>query len=255
MNRVNLVGRRFGMLTVIDTADDYITPRGQRKPRWKCLCDCGNTAVVIGTNLKSGHTLSCGCLGLERRIQSRKRQNEYCFSGNQVTGFTANGEPFIFDADMYEAVIPFSWYKSSNGYIATRIQNNELILLHQIIMGTDGFRKKFLVDHINHDKTDNRKCNLRLTTKVRNAQNCKMRTDNVSGVTGVSWSRKYEVWRAYIPVDKHQISLGQDKNSSDAVAARKAAEEKYFGSYSYDNSMAAVPRIEAHTDQPVRAAG
>jgi len=251
----SLIGQRFGMLTVIDAADDYITPKGRRKPRWKCLCDCGNTAMVIGTNLKSGHTLSCGCLGLERRIQSRKHQNKYRFSGDQVTGFTANGDPFVFDADMYEAVVSFSWYKSSNGYIATRTQNNELILLHQIIMGTEGLRKKFLVDHINHDKTDNRKCNLRITDKVRNGQNCNIRTNNKSGVTGVSWCGKCGAWRAYITVSKQHIFLGQYKNFSDAVAARKAAEEKYFGPYSYDNSIAAVPRIDVQPDQIVAVAG
>lgn len=51
------VGRRFGQLTVREYA-------GKRDGmhRWKCLCDCGNEAVVGQTNLQSGHARSCGCL-------------------------------------------------------------------------------------------------------------------------------------------------------------------------------------------------
>ena len=51
------VGRRFGQLTVTEYA-------GKRDGmhRWKCLCDCGNDAVVGQSNLQSGHAKSCGCL-------------------------------------------------------------------------------------------------------------------------------------------------------------------------------------------------
>ena len=53
---VDLTGQRFGRLTV--------TERAQNKGRmtaWLCQCDCGNTIVVNGNNLKNGSTKSCGC--------------------------------------------------------------------------------------------------------------------------------------------------------------------------------------------------
>lgn len=54
--RLNLVGQKFNMLTVIEF---YDVQNGMS--RWKCKCDCGNETVVYGRALKSGNTLSCGC--------------------------------------------------------------------------------------------------------------------------------------------------------------------------------------------------
>ena len=58
----NFRGQRFGRLTVIDRAKDYISPKGCHRPMWLCRCDCGNEIVTDTTKLKSKHTQSCGCL-------------------------------------------------------------------------------------------------------------------------------------------------------------------------------------------------
>ena len=47
-------------------------------------------------------------------------------------------------------------------------------------------------------------------------------------------------WRAEIKINIKTIYLGFFNNKDDAIAARKSAEEKYFGEYSYDNSMKEV---------------
>lgn len=57
----NLSGKRFGRLTVLER-------RGTAKDRhivWKCACDCGKFVDVIGRDLKSGHTKSCGCIQID----------------------------------------------------------------------------------------------------------------------------------------------------------------------------------------------
>ena len=53
----NITGQRFGKLTVLE----YAGRRG-RVHFWKCKCDCGNITTVCKSNLKNGHTTSCGCL-------------------------------------------------------------------------------------------------------------------------------------------------------------------------------------------------
>ena len=58
----NMIGRRFGLLTVIGREADYISPGGQRKQMWLCRCDCGNEKIVMEPNLKGGRTISCGCM-------------------------------------------------------------------------------------------------------------------------------------------------------------------------------------------------
>lgn len=57
----NLKGKRFGRLLALRMADLDTN----KYAKWICRCDCGNTKIVFASNLKSGHTKSCGCLNLE----------------------------------------------------------------------------------------------------------------------------------------------------------------------------------------------
>lgn len=58
----DLTGMTFGYLTVIERADDYITPlNGKVYVQWLCKCICGKETIVTSSNLKSGSTVSCGC--------------------------------------------------------------------------------------------------------------------------------------------------------------------------------------------------
>ena len=60
---IDLTGRRFGRLVVLERAGTYASPDGFHKyATWRCLCDCGNETVVVSQNLRSGDTKSCGCL-------------------------------------------------------------------------------------------------------------------------------------------------------------------------------------------------
>ena len=62
----NLVGNKYGRLTVLSLAEPHITKGGYKKNRWNCICDCGNKIVVIGDNLRSNNTQSCGCYQKDR---------------------------------------------------------------------------------------------------------------------------------------------------------------------------------------------
>jgi len=61
--REDLTGQRFGLLTVIEHAGYTKATKGcKAKNLWKCLCDCGKETVIMGCDLKMGHTKSCGCI-------------------------------------------------------------------------------------------------------------------------------------------------------------------------------------------------
>lgn len=60
--------QKFGKLTALYRVQDYVSPSGNRKTRWMCLCDCGNYAIAQASQLKSGNTKSCGC----RKIEAAK---------------------------------------------------------------------------------------------------------------------------------------------------------------------------------------
>lgn len=63
---IDLTGNVYGRLTVIKYFGYSITPKGKRRNKWECLCSCGNVAVVGGSDLRKGHTLSCGCYQKEQ---------------------------------------------------------------------------------------------------------------------------------------------------------------------------------------------
>ena len=69
---IDLTGQRFGRLTVIERAEDYVSPKGKRHPRWLCHCDCGNTVSVYGEFLRDGRIKSCGCLMREIAAEKHK---------------------------------------------------------------------------------------------------------------------------------------------------------------------------------------
>lgn len=60
--KINIVGQRFGRLTVVSETEDRST-NGELK--YLCKCDCGDTKVIVGTSLRGGKTRSCGCLSAE----------------------------------------------------------------------------------------------------------------------------------------------------------------------------------------------
>ena len=55
--KIEMVGKRFGYLVVLEQVED--AKCGQK--RWKCMCDCGKETIAYGQSLRSGHTSSCGC--------------------------------------------------------------------------------------------------------------------------------------------------------------------------------------------------
>lgn len=59
MRRLDLLGEKFGRLTVLSRAEN--SPAGRL--RWLCSCECGGTVTVQRGDLRSGHTKSCGCFG------------------------------------------------------------------------------------------------------------------------------------------------------------------------------------------------
>jgi len=155
-------------------------------------------------------------------------------------GYTTDGFPFYIDKEDLFNVRQYCWYQR-HGYILSGSGKNKLFL-HRFVMGLEKVNGLY-VDHMNHDPFDNRRSNLRIVTHAENMRNLKVNSKNTSGVTGVYLNKRTGNWYSQIVVNRKTHCLGTYASFDDAVAARKAAEERYFGEYSYDNSIAAVPRI------------
>ncbi len=83
------------------------------------------------------------------------------------------------------------------------------------------------IDHIDHDKTNNRQCNLRKVNRVGNGRNMPRNGNNTSGKTGVTFSTEKGKWVAQIKVNYRKIHLGYFSDKNEAIAVRTAAEQKY----------------------------
>ncbi len=83
------------------------------------------------------------------------------------------------------------------------------------------------IDHINHDRSDNRISNLRVVTNAENRKNLTRRADNKTGVCGVFWEARTKRWRAQINHDGKRFRLGTFTDKSAAEEARREAERRF----------------------------
>ena len=231
----DLTGMKFNRLLVLYKAADSVSKNGAKRTVWHCLCDCGKETDVKAHRLKSGHTKSCGCLALELILAQKynKKYNTYDLSGEYGIGYTSKGEEFYFDLEDYDKIKDICWHKKQS-YKKFYMTSPDGIKMHRLIM--DVSDRNIKIDHINHNTCDNRKCNLRPTTNQENSFNHAVHSNNTSGFSGVCYCKDGR-YRSYIYVNGKRIDLGSYKEKEDAIAARKAAEEEYFGEWSYDNSQ------------------
>lgn len=146
-----------------------------------------------------------------------KENNEYCDVEIDVFKRVFDKKiNFKVDKSFIKAIEPYKWYLTKDGYLYSSI-NGKKVSLHQLVIGK---KEGYIIDHINHDRLDNRTCNLRHITKSFNSFNRK-------GVNGICKSNGK--WHAQICKDYKHMSLGRFDNKEDAVKARKEAEIKYFG--------------------------
>lgn len=84
------------------------------------------------------------------------------------------------------------------------------------------------LDHINHNRSDNRWTNLRQVTAKQNNENRLPSKKNKSGVCGVHWHPRDQRWQASIVHNYRRYHLGTFDVLQDAIDARHAGERKHF---------------------------
>ena len=111
------------------------------------------------------------------------------------------------------------WRKVDHGY-ACGTKNSRPVYMHRLVCPGQGE-----VDHINKDKLDNRKSNLRLTTRQQNALNGSRRSE--SEFVGVTLKKGR--WQAYMVVDSQYIYIGNFSKPEAAARARDTAMREWAG--------------------------
>jgi hypothetical protein len=235
---IDLTGQTFGRLTIIKRVEKPDNRKG-RDIYWLCGCNCGSGKKITVTTsaIKSGNTLSCGCIKKERLTEyntiNKKKYNTYTFCDDYYIGYTNKNEPFYFDANNYDLIKDYCWMIGNHGYVMTCIykENKKYTLLfHRLITDCP---ENMEVDHINGlvSRNDNRKNNLRICTHQENLCNYPTPKNNKSGCKGVYFCNTHQVWKACITHQNKRYNLGSYKNKEDAIFARKNAEIKFFGEF------------------------
>lgn len=149
------------------------------------------------------------------------------------------GKETIVDVEDYRHLNKHKWFVDSSGY-ARRARKKidgegpPAVRMHRVIMNLDG--SNLVVDHINGNKLDNRKQNLRICTYSQNSQNKKVKSNSISGYKGVTLCMgKY--WMAYITHNKININLGMFDTKELAVQAYNEKAIEYHGEYARLNVL------------------
>lgn len=155
--------------------------------------------------------------------------SEYYKKDKYYVGITFKNEEFFFDEEDYEIIQKYRWHVDSNGYVIAK-KENKSYKMHRVVLGLT-VNDKVEVDHINHNKLDNRKNNLRIVTRSQQCMNTRKRKNNSSGIKGVYKMTGYEKWCAQINASGKRIYLGSFNNKEDAINARLEAEKKLHKEY------------------------
>jgi hypothetical protein len=139
------------------------------------------------------------------------------------------------DADL---VLSKSWFLR-DGYPSTNIHKNgkrTCVFMHRLIMfGLS--ENDLLVDHVDRDRLNNTRENLRVCTNSQNQANRTTPKNNSSGYKGVRWLSKTQKWQAMIKVNNRVHCLGCYRNPKNAARAYNKAALHFFGEFAYLNEV------------------
>lgn len=147
----------------------------------------------------------------------------------------ANGGVTVIDIEDLPKLRGHKWYQHM-GYARARVSHGELHLSHVIMPCPSGF----FIDHINRNKLDNRKANLRIVTRSQNNANRSSFRNSSSRFKGVHWNKKSCLWEAAIKKDHHTITLGMYEEEIAAASAYNAYARKLWGEYAVLNDIVEV---------------
>lgn len=201
MRKDDLIGARFGKLTVLQFAETR-----NHRSFWRCRCDCGNEVVVSRSHLTAGSTTSCGC--------ARKGTNKIDISGQKFNRLIAiePTEERVANSIVWRCrcdcgnICYASAHRLRKGLIkscgcyASEIHSASF-------QPARSKRGEYFVDG-----TD------------MLALNRELQSNNTSGHKGVSYDASVDLWKAYITFRRKRYYLGGYRNIQDAVSARQAAE-------------------------------
>lgn len=159
----------------------------------------------------------------------------------------SKGKVAFVDNDDYERLSEFKW--CYNNYAIRTVHKGKTakrIIMHRSILGLDNAPEFTYVDHINGNKLDNRKVNLRIANHTTNGQNRKNSVKNTTGFKGVHFVARLGKFYATLRIDRKKTYLGAFLCPRRAAIAYNRAAIKYYGEFARLNKIFGGKKSEAN---------
>lgn len=196
----------------------------------KCLCEWCNNTNIHAKGYCAKHYAQIREFGSVKRTKYDPNTFIVHEDKVEIQLFDAFGnycDSTFIDVEDMDKVVDYKWRKDSNGYVV----NNKIGFLHRVVMNP---LKNEIVDHINHNTLDNRKCNLRVCNHSQNACNSYTHDDNKSGFKNVVWNSKKAKWQVIVSKDGKKFHGGFFNDVEEARMVAKELRGELHGEYAYD---------------------
>ena len=208
---------------------------GKRINGWEVLAEQGRNEH--GALLFKCRCIRCGSITLKSKSQINKHRTDRCsacppmyrfrIEGTTATGTLPNGGKFLIDAADIPLVSRYFWKADKDGYVVT---HKPCLKLHRLIAGV--YDPKVMVDHINRNRKDCRRENLRVISTFGNSCNHSLFETNKTGYTGVYYSRNANRYEVKVGYNRKRIKLGSSKDDLISLAQMyNIGASFFFGEY------------------------
>lgn len=133
----------------------------------------------------------------------------------------------LVDDEDFEYLNQWKWYCNNGGY-AVREVGGTSQLMHRLLVVV---QRNQQVDHVNHDRLDNRRVNLRICNQQQNSANMLPRKPNK--LKGAFWDKSRSLWMSLIVVDGKPVFLGRYKTEAEAGGAYLTAATEFWGDFAH----------------------
>jgi hypothetical protein len=171
------------------------------------------------------------------KTQNKIIYNDYKIIKILIESIKHGNHEVIIDYDDFEKIKNYRWHlhahHSGEFYCSTFINRKIHKMQHLLIKKQNSQQ----IDHINGNKLDNRKCNLRICTNKENAKNKKLNINNKTGYKGTHFDKDSGKYLAQIVCNYKRIYIGRYEKLIDAALAYNAAAIKYHGEFARLNEL------------------